>query len=111
MLNDARKFNQPLNSWQTSSATSMEDMFKNTRAFNQNIDSWQTENVTNFADMFNSASAYGLPLGSWQTGTGADVDGMLYRSNCNRMDSCSGNCCLSNTCLPTAMRSRLTPCW
>jgi len=29
---------------------------------------------------------------------------MLYRSNCNRIDSCSGNCCSSNTCLPTAMR-------
>jgi surface protein len=42
----AESFNQPLNSWDTSSVTDMQSMFSGATAFNQDLNSWDVNKVT-----------------------------------------------------------------
>jgi prepilin-type N-terminal cleavage/methylation domain-containing protein len=74
MFNGDTAFNQPIDSWDTSNATSMLGMFLGASAFNQPIGSWNTANVTNMSQMFQNASAFNQPVGSWNT---ASVTNML----------------------------------
>ena len=48
MFSGAVAFNQPLNSWRTSSATAMSAMFRGASSFNQNVSSWQVGSVASF---------------------------------------------------------------
>lgn len=52
MFSGATAFNQPLNSWGTSSVVDMHNMFNGALAFNQNIGSWDVTSVTDMEDMF-----------------------------------------------------------
>jgi surface protein len=42
-------FNQPLDSWDTSSVTDMSGLFSGASQFNQPLNSWDTSNVTNMS--------------------------------------------------------------
>ena len=46
----AVSFDQPLNSWDVSSVTTMRSMFFNASSFNQPLDSWDTSKVTSMLD-------------------------------------------------------------
>ena len=52
MFNGAEKFNQPLNSWDSSNVVNMEYMFRLAREFNQDLRSWDVSKVTNHYNMF-----------------------------------------------------------
>ena len=65
-------FNQPLESWDVSSVTTMRSMFSYASAFNQSIESWNTSSVTDMRYMFTYASAFNQPIESW------DVSNVIY---------------------------------
>ena len=80
MFQETKVFNQPLNSWQTSSLRHASGMFDGCHyearrwscdplgtAFNQDIDSWQMGNATDKAHMFSFATKFNQPLNSWHT--------------------------------------------
>ena len=67
MFQNAAAFNQPLNSWNTSTVVSMNNMFQNAAAFNRPLNSWITTNVTSMSSMFSGAVAFNQPLNSWIT--------------------------------------------
>jgi surface protein len=67
MFKGATKFNQSLNTWNTSSVTNMSNMFWGARLFNGNISSWSTSNVTNMTSMFNEASQFNQDISGWST--------------------------------------------
>ena len=54
MFKNARKFNKPLNKWNTSSVTNMSKMFFRASVFNQNLSSWNVNAVTNCEDFIRS---------------------------------------------------------
>ena len=53
MFADAYAFNQPLNNWDTSKVTNMENMFYRAEAFNQPLNNWDTSKVTDMRGMLN----------------------------------------------------------
>jgi len=61
-------FNHPLN-WNTSTVTSMFDMFNGAAVFNQDLSSWNVSACTNFMNMFNGASQFNNGLSSGTSGT------------------------------------------
>lgn len=61
MFKEAKKFNQPLNNWNTSKVTSMTEMFCKATSFNQSLDKWNTKSVNKYlylTDMFKFAKNF-----------------------------------------------------
>ena len=57
-------FNDDISNWDTSSVTTMSQMFENATSFNQDIRGWDTSSMTtdaNFNFMFNGATAIQAP--------------------------------------------------
>lgn len=73
MFYRARKFNHPLDGWDTSGVTSLRDMFSGAKAFNQPVGDWNTSNVTTMAEMFNGAESFNQPVGDWDTSMVEDM--------------------------------------
>ena len=76
IFNNRIGFNQPLDSWDTSSVTDMSGMFVATQ-FNQDISSWNTSIVTNMSGMFYGAELFNQPLDNWNTSSVKDMSGMF----------------------------------
>ena len=68
---DASEFNKDISTWDTSSVTDMNTMFKDASAFNQDIktdtNKWNTSIVTNMSAMFESASVFNQDISTWDT--------------------------------------------
>jgi surface protein len=62
-------FNQPLNSWNTTSITSSSQanagLFQGATSFNQPLSNWNTANFTTFINMFTSATRFNQNIGAW----------------------------------------------
>lgn len=69
MFEEAKKFNQPLNNWNTSKVTSMTKMFCKAKSFNQPLDKWDTKNVNILldpSDMFKTAKNFDNKIPSFK---------------------------------------------
>ena len=60
-------FNADISRWDTSSVTTMHQMFRGARAFNKDIGSWDTSSVTTMAYMFYDTDAFNQDIGTWDT--------------------------------------------
>jgi surface protein len=58
-------FNQPIDKWDVSSVTNMEDMFYYASSFNQPIGGWDVSSVTNMESMFYGASSFKQDISRW----------------------------------------------
>lgn len=59
-------FNGMIGGWNTSSCTTMREMFKDAVLFNQDISGWSTSKVTDMSSMFENAAAFNQPIGNWK---------------------------------------------
>eukprot|EP00978_Attheya_sp_CCMP212_P035939 scaffold159330_cov67-Attheya_sp.AAC.1 len=76
VFEDQSSFNESIESWDVSSATSMghtshvrsmDWMFYNASSFNQDISAWDTSNVLRMACMFQHASSFNQDISAWDT--------------------------------------------
>jgi surface protein len=82
---DASTFNQPLAEWDTSSATTMSQMFRGAgMAFNQPIGGWDVSNVTDMSYMFARTNrdhphAFNQNIGAWDVSKVTTMEYMFAR--------------------------------
>lgn len=74
-------FNQPLDAWDTSSATNMESMFQEADDFNQPINSWDVSNVENFDRVFHHADSFNQDLNNWNVSSGTKFTKIFDQTN------------------------------
>ena len=61
----ASTFNQPIEKWNVSNVIRMDNMFAYTKAFNQPIDKWDVSNVKNMQNIFMGSERFNQPLDNW----------------------------------------------
>lgn len=75
-------FNADITAWDTSSGTTMENMFNGCTAFNQPLhEKWVTASVRDVKFMFNSCSSFNQPVGSWITSSVTDYTAMFSEAS------------------------------
>ena len=77
MFRDASAFNKSINNWTVGNVTNMSQMFFNAAAFNQPLNNWNTINVTATTDMFWGAFGFNQSINSWNTGNVTNMSGMF----------------------------------
>jgi len=70
-------FNQPINSWATSTVNDTYGMFLDAQAFNQPLDNWDFSSVKDSRRMFTFAYSFDQPLNSWNMGGVEDMELMF----------------------------------
>ena len=77
MFDDALSFDQPLNSWQVSRVTDFTAMFQRAKSFNNNIQNWDVSNAVTMERMFQGANFFDQSLNNWQVGRVTNFDSMF----------------------------------
>ena len=72
-INRRTEFNADIGSWDVSSVTTMNDMFRGATAFNQDIGSWDVSKVTNMRSVFYQATSFNQDIGSWDVSNVTDM--------------------------------------
>ena len=74
-------FNQPIGTWNISSATTISGMFFENSQFNQDLGSWDTSNVTDASYVFYNATSFNQDLSNWSLTKVTNLVGFLDNSN------------------------------
>lgn len=91
MFDGARMFNQDLSSWNVTSVRTMWAMFQDARSFNQDISMWDMSNVERAPWMFAGATSFNQNLAAWNVSSVADAKCMFASWPVNMVDTMSFN--------------------
>jgi surface protein len=84
-------FNEDISKWNTSSVTTMSNMFVNQNLFNQDLSRWDVSKVNSMSFMFNYASAFNQDISRWDVSRVTDISSMFssastFNQNISRWD-------------------------
>ena len=65
-------------SWDVSSVTNMNSMFRNATSFNQDIGSWDVSSVTDMSSMFSGAGSFNQNIGNWNVSSVIYINSVFY---------------------------------
>ena len=84
MFSNCEKFNQPLDQWNVSSVNKMNNMFYECKEFNQPLDQWTVSSVTNMDIMFQGCKEFNQPLDQWNVSSVTTMSFMF--KNCEKFN-------------------------
>lgn len=88
----AADFNEDIRSWDISSCTSTERMFRDARLFDQDLSLWKTDKVTSMSRMFRAAGSFrGEGLSNWVVSSVVDISFMFRNASSFRSDLSAWN--------------------
>jgi len=71
-------FNQPINNWDVSKVETMDRMFYNAPNFNQSLNNWDVSSVVDMNMMFRSARAFDQSLNDWDVSAVTSMINMFF---------------------------------
>ena len=77
MFENADKFNGDISKWDTSSATTMQSMFRMALAFDKDLSEWDVSKVSDFSSMFFGAGSLNQDVCSWNVSGGSNFNNMF----------------------------------
>ena len=84
-------FNDSINNWNTSSAQTMDNVFRLDKLFNQPLNNWDVSNVTTMVNMFFDAEDFNQPLNNWNTSNVTTMNNMFAYADDFNQDISSWN--------------------
>jgi len=109
MFQGANIFNQPLDSWDTSSVISMGYMFRDATSFNRPLNTWSTGNVTTMTNMLQNASSFNQSLSAWDiTGINSTTSLNFFLQNVT-IDTANYDAILISWAAQTPLFNGVTP--
>ena len=74
-------FNKDISNWDVSNVTTMTHMFVYCQEFNSPLDKWDVSKVKDMNNMFACASAFNQPIGKWNVSNVTDMAGMFFKAS------------------------------
>ena len=89
-----KELSEPMNAWDVSRVTRMDNLFSDYIDFNEDISDWETGNVTTMRGMFASCKAFQGDLSKWDVGRVTNMTSMF--DGCSTFDGNLTNWNVSN---------------
>merc|ERR1712176_1531787 len=83
------EFNGNVSGWDTSSVTTMKNIFQGASSFNSDISGWDTSSVTTMKSTFEGATSFNIDIRGWNVKNVGSFERMFEHADSFYFDLCS----------------------